>query len=107
MLKGLGSVLEKGQQSRLYRADAYKTSLLIVKECKGVFTEIEAILKKTSKASSDLDTGLSLDGAGKFMWLFRKSQVQVLRSNLESLKSTILVELAVLNCVEKVSPSQP
>ena len=105
VLKGLGTVLDNGQQSQIYRADAYETSLSIIKECKGVFAEIEAILKKTSKNGHTLATGQGLDGAGKFMWLFRKYQVQVLRGNLELLRSTILVELAVLNCAEKMSPS--
>ena len=83
VLKGLSSVLEKGQQSRLHCADAYKTSLLIVEECKKVFAEIETILHKTSKVGRDFDSGRSLDGASKFIWFFRKSQVQVLRSNLD------------------------
>ena len=90
---------------KLYRADVYDTSLLIVKECKGVFSEIEEVLKKSSKDGWTIDKGISLDRVGKFMWLFRKSRVQLLRGNLESLKSTILVELAVLNYAEKVSSS--
>ena len=103
VLKDLGRAFERGKHAKLYRSDIYDTSLLIVKECKGVFSEIEEILKKSSKDGSTIDKGISLDRAGKFMWLFRKSRVQLLRGNLESLKSTILVELAVLNYAEKVS----
>ena len=87
---------------KLYRSDVYETSLWIVKECRGVFSEIEEIVKKSSKDGATIDGGISLDRAGRFIWLFRKSRVQLLRGNLESLKSTILVELAVLNYAEKV-----
>ena len=77
--------------------------MLIVKECGAVFEEIEEILRKSSKDGAMLDANFSLDRIGKIMWVFRKSRVQLLRGNLESLKSTILVELAVLNYADKVS----
>ena len=104
VLKGLGDALKKGQESRLYRAEAFNTSLIIVKECKDIFTEIKTIIKRTSKDTFTFDNEVSLDRAGKIMWLFRRSRIQLLWSNLESLKSTIMVELAVLNYAERVSP---
>ena len=90
-------------KSHLYRKDAYETSLLIVTECQSVFDEIQAIVKKSSKDGEYVDGKVSVDRIGKIMWMFRKSRVQLLRGNLESLKSTILVELAVLNYAEKIS----
>lgn len=103
MLKDLGKTLGKGQKSRLYREDAYRTSLLIVKECEDVFGEIKEILKKSSKDGVPSDTGIPLPRIEKFLWIFRKSRVQLLRGNLESLKSTITLQLAVLNYADSVS----
>ena len=103
MLKDLGRAFERGQNAKLCRSEVYNTSLLIVKECKAVFSEIEQVLKKSSKDGSSIERTISLDRVERLMWPFRKPRVQLLRGNLESLKSTILVELAVLNYAEKVS----
>ena len=103
MLKDLGKTLGKGQKSRLYREDAYKTSLLIVKECEDVFGEIEEVLKKNSRDGAPLDADIPLPRIEKFLWIFKKSRVQLLRGNLESLKSTITLQLAVLNYADRVS----
>ena len=65
VLKGLGDALKKGQESRLYPAEAFNTSLIIVKECKVVFAEIETIIKRTSKDSSTFENEVSLECAGK------------------------------------------
>ena len=103
VLKDLGRVFDKGQKSRLYRQDAYATSQTIVKECEGVFNEIKDLLKIATKDGAPFDLNISLDRISKFMWVFRKQRVQLLRCNLESLKSTILLQLAVLSYADKVS----
>ena len=97
VLKDLGWALERGQGSRLYRGDAYETSRMIVEECHGVFKEIEEILfKRITNETNSLETGISIPKTERFLWIFRRSRVQLLRSNLESLKSTIALKLAVL-----------
>ena len=105
VLKDLGKTLERGQKSRLYRNAAYESSHLIVKECQEVFFEIEGILRKSNKDGGPWDANLPLPRIQKFMWVFRKSRVQLLRGNLESLKSTILLQVAVLSYADKVSTS--
>ena len=87
----------------LYKEDAYKTSMVIVKECKDVFHEIDTILEnfRGDKASSDAD--ISLRRTEKIIWLFRKSRVQQLRGNLESLKATIMLQVAILNYASNFS----
>ena len=107
VLKDLGKTLERGKESRLYKDAAYESSQLIVKECEEVFGMIIAILKKSTKdggRSLDADN-VSLPPMQKFMWVFRRSRVQLLRGNLESLKSTILLQVAVLSYADKVSSS--
>ncbi|MCJ1261043.1 hypothetical protein MMC22_000907 [Lobaria immixta] len=104
VLKDLGNTLSRGQESRLYREDAYQTSRQIVKECESVFKEIQEILKKSSLDGTNADV-ITVGRTEKFLWIFRRSRVQLLRANLESLKSTILLQLAVLSYGEKVSSS--
>jgi len=107
VLKDLGLALERGQGSKLYRGDAYETSRMIVEECEGVFKEIEEILfKKTTNESRSFATSNSIPKAERFLWIFRKSRVQLLRSNLESLKSTISLKLAVLTYADKHASSK-
>lgn len=104
VLKDLGNTLSRGQESRLYREDAYQTSRQIVKECESVFKEIQEILKKSSLDGTNADV-ITVGRTENFLWIFRRSRVQLLRANLESLKSTILLQLAVLSYGEKVSSS--
>ena len=68
-----------------------------------MFTEIEDILKKATKSENPLAGKFRLPHGHKILWIFRKGKVEFFRSLLESLKSTILVELAVLNYAVKVT----
>ena len=72
-------------------------------ECKGVFTEIEDILKHVTKNEAPLHQRFEIPRTEKVLWYFRKGKVDFLRGILESLKSTISLELAVLNYATKVS----
>ena len=103
VLKDLGKTFERGQKSMLYKEDAYKTSMLIVEECKGVFHEIHNILENFRGDKASLHADISLQQSEKFIWLFRKSRVQQLRGNLESLKATIMLQVAILNYASNVS----
>ena len=103
VLKDLGNTLQRGQESRLYRDDAYQTGRLIFKECEEVFNNIQQILKKSGV--DEITDTISIGRKEKFLWMFHKSRVQILRGNLESLKSTILLQVAVLSYADTVSSS--
>lgn len=103
MLKDLSRALDLGSKANLFREDAFETSIKIVDECKRVFTDIEAILKRVSKNDAPLHNRFEVSQLEKILWHFRKGKVDFLRGLLESLKSTILLELAVLNYATKVS----
>ncbi|KAF2692112.1 hypothetical protein K458DRAFT_10128 [Lentithecium fluviatile CBS 122367] len=103
VLKDLAKALEFGQKAQLFRQNAFDTSLKIVEECKRVFTEIEDILKKATKSDNPLAGKFRMPTGHKILWIFRKGKVDFFRRLLESLKSTILVELAVLNYAIKVT----
>ncbi len=104
VLKELGLALERGQGSKVYREDAYETSRMIVEECEAVFNEIESILKKATRETKPLEAGVTMPKIERFFWPFRRGRVQLLQSNLESLKSTILLKLAVLTYASKSAP---
>ena len=113
VLKQLAEALEKGPRYRPYQPDVYKISLRVVRECDSIFREIERIIKKsTSKGASLTGTShtlqdentLTLNFLGKVMWVYRRARVQFLRSNLESLKSTIMLELVLLNHADRNRP---
>lgn len=97
VLKDLSRALELGSKTNLFREDAFNTSIRIIDECKSVFADIENILKCVSKDNEPLHNRIEV------LWHFRKGKVDFLRGVLESLKSTILLELAVLNYATKVS----
>lgn len=101
VLKDLGQALGRGQTSKVYREDAFETSRMIVEECEDVFEEIEEILKKATKEAKPLEASVVMPKVERFLWVFRKERVQLLRSNLESLKSTISPKLAVLTYADK------
>ena len=103
VLKDLGSVLEAGQKTTLYRKEAYDSSAAIVKECKVIFDELQDVIPKASRGSMvPSNSQPSLDSKSKVMLVFKKPKVQMMRGNLESLKSTITVQLAVLNYASRL-----
>ena len=102
VLKDLGKTLDRGRKSKSYREEAYETSQAIVKECESIFGEISDVFKE---ANVDAKGPATLSRMKKAKWVFRKSRVQVLRGNLESLKSTVALQLAVLQFADTVSAS--
>lgn len=95
ILKDLGNALSKGQTTKLYREDAYKTGLGIARECEEVFKEIQGILNKFNQNG----------GTASVSTIFEKSRVQLLRGKLEFHKSRILLQVAVLSYAERASTS--
>lgn len=103
VLKDLSRALDLGSKANLFRGDAFDTSIKIVGECQSVFTDIEDILKRVSKDEAPLHNKFEVPRLEKVLWYFRKGKVDFLRGVLDSLKSTILLELAVLDYATKVS----
>jgi hypothetical protein len=101
VLKDLGNALERGQRAGQLRGDAYNTASMIVEECEEVFREIETILKKATGEERPFEADIVMPKLERFLWVFKKERIQLLRANLESLKTTILVKLAVLNYAER------
>ena len=99
VLKEVGEVLRKDQSVRTYSANAIKTASDIVTECSEVFKAMEKVLveKVPNSSSNRRDkasrTTMALE---RFKWSYWQPKLQLLRSNLDRLRSTLLVMLNVI-----------
>ena len=112
VLKELGQILDKDRETRTFSENAVQTADGVVKECLEVFQEMENILVKKLP---------SLGGGGKegtrggervkratimlerLKWGYLQPKLQLLRSNLDRLKSTLLLMLNVITYARQVS----
>jgi hypothetical protein len=102
VLKELGTSLADDKQGMVASDNAIKTALEVVAKCSEVFHDIETTLQKgTTKAGGDKH-GIGRLHLEKFKWPFLQPKMELLRSNLESLKSTLTLMLNVLSYAHKV-----
>lgn len=110
VLKELGQILDKDRESRTLSENALQTTDGIVKECLEVFQEMETILVKKLPTLE----GRGKEGRGervkratamleRLKWGYLQPELQLLRSNLDRLKSTLLLMLNVITYAEQVS----
>jgi hypothetical protein len=101
VLRELGDNLKKDEQRGLCSNNAVATAERVMKECMKVFVELEAALD---------GKGVDVDGGkGVFKRIGRglkfsmvEPQIELLRSNLERLKSTLLLMLNVIIYAEQL-----
>lgn len=96
VLRELGDNFKKDEQTKLCNNNAIAAAEKVIAECKKVFTDLESAL--------DGDSGkgvLKRLGRGiKFSLV--EPQIELLRSNLERLKSTLLLMLNVIIYAEQL-----
>ncbi len=112
VLKELGSLLENDAESHIFSKNAVQTADTVVKECLEVFQEMESILVKKLPSLSGQD-GIRGGGGGKkskatvllerMKWGYLQPKLQLLRSNLDRLKSTLLLMLNVITYARQVA----
>ena len=101
VLKEVGEVLRKDQTFRTYSPEAIKTATAITTEFSEVFQEMEKVLVEnvpniSSNSGDRLSRGtMALE---RFKWSYWQPKLQLLRSNLDRLRSTLLVMLNVITC---------
>lgn len=112
VLKELGQVLEKDKETRTFSENAVQTADGIVKECLEVFQEMESMLVKKMPS---LAGGDGKDARGgertkraivlleRLKWGYLQPKLQLLRSNLDRLKSTLLLMLNVITYARQIS----
>ena len=112
VLKELGQILDKDKETRTFSENAVQTADGVVKECLEVFQEMENILvkKMPSLAKGDGRHGKSGERTKRAMvmlerlkWGYLQPKLQLLRSNLDRLKSTLLLMLNVITYARQVS----
>ena len=99
VLKEVGEVLKKDQAFRTYSSEAIQTAAAVVEECSEVFKEMEQILvEKVPNIHSEHGGRLSrvTTTLERFKWSYWQPRLQLLRSNLDILRSTLLVMLNVI-----------
>lgn len=106
VLKELGSLLDKDESSRIVSENAVQTAGKVVKECLEVFEEIDTILVKkmpnlrASAGERRLKAVVLLE---RVKWSYLQPKLQLLRSNLDRLKSTLLLMLNVITYAGQVA----
>jgi hypothetical protein len=91
VLRELGETLEKDEETKLSNHNAVATTARVISECRKIFTDLEEALD-----GSQCDAGGG-KGTGKGVkFSFAEPQIELLRCNLERLKSTLLLMLNVI-----------
>ena len=88
----LGDIFKHDQTSALLSKNALRTADETVKECSSVFLELDAALQKTKK-----------NALGRFILPFRESKIELLRSHIDKLKSTLQLLMQVLTHAHQVA----
>ncbi|KAK5191872.1 hypothetical protein LTR72_008494 [Exophiala xenobiotica] len=99
VLKELGTNLEQDDQTKLYSSSALQTAKEVVRECESVFIDLEKVMQKATERTSKKASKpgkLTLSAFDKLTCPFLQPKMEVLRSNLERLKSTLVLMLNVL-----------
>ncbi|KAJ6184127.1 hypothetical protein N7519_005428 [Penicillium mononematosum] len=93
ILNELGKTLEQDDQTRLCSKQAFSTAQEVLQECKSVFEEIDSAIEKHTQ---DNEKNRLLRHARKITIALLGPDLDVLKSNLERLKSTTLLMLHVI-----------
>lgn len=99
ILQELGKVLEKDEQTKLCSQQAFHTAQGVLAECKTVFEGIDNAMEKQEQ---DGTKNMFLRGARKITVAFVGPNLDLLKCNLERLKSTMLLMLNVILYAEQL-----
>lgn len=100
VLHELGISLENDKQHMVTSENAIKTAEEVVHECSGIFDDIDITLQKGMKKVRGRLGRLNVE---RLKWPFLQPKMELLRSNLERLKSTLILMLSVLAYAHKVN----
>lgn len=93
VLRQLGNNLQQDAEARLYNGDAVRISEDVLAECGAIFDKISEAIESTEQHSAK---GRLQRVATKVGYLFIEGDLELLRSNLDKLKSTMLLLLNVI-----------
>lgn len=93
VLNELGNTLKQDEKAKLYSPEAFKTAQEVLSECKSVFEGIDKAMEEEKQESAK---NAFLRRARKLTVAFMGPNLDVLKSNLERLKSTMMLMLHVI-----------
>ena len=99
VLKELGQTLDKDQTSRICSRNAVQTADSIVKQCQKIFQEMDYVLVKKFANTKSTEKDRRVKAAQtleRLKWPFIKAKIDLLMSNLEKEKSTLVLMLNVI-----------
>jgi len=88
----LGHIFKQDETAALISKNAVNTAEETVRECSNVFTEMEAALKRSKKNT-----------LGRLMLPFREPKLELLRTNIDRLKSTLQLLMQVLTHARQIT----
>lgn len=101
ILKELGQTLGNDRASRICCQQAIQTAGTLVKECLGIFEEVDQVLVKKSaniksveKEEEDRESAVQV--LERLKWPSVKGNIELLTTNLERQKSTLVLMLNVI-----------
>lgn len=98
VLQQLASVLKKDEKMRLCSDQAIETAKGLVADCKKIFSELDEALDNQRTSGNKYISGWM----DRLKFPFLEPQIELLQSNLERLKSSLVVMLNVLIYAEQL-----
>jgi hypothetical protein len=97
VLRELGDNLKKDERGKLCGEGAVRTAEGVVRECQRVFEELEGCIDGNRAGDEEKEKKGLMKRIGRGVrFTVAESQIELLRSNLERLKSTLLLMLNVI-----------
>lgn len=101
VLSQLASVMDQDKKAKITKDDAIKTVDVAVRGCSDVFKEIDTALEKSI---SNINAGKAKAALEKMKWAAsNEPKMGLLRSNLERMKSSVLLLLSVLSYARDIA----
>lgn len=95
VLQQLGSSLENDEYVKLCKAETLTTTMSIADECQASFKELDDVIRKYVESGR-------LRLVDRLKWPYVEKKVNLLRANLERLKSTLILMLEVLKYARRI-----
>lgn len=92
VIQELGDIFKNSESSALLSKNAIKTADETLIECSTVFTELDAAINKTKRSAF-----------GKFKFPFKEPKIELLRSHIDKLKSTLQLLMHVLSHAHQIA----
>jgi hypothetical protein len=102
VLKELGTILQE-EEAKYVSRTAVEATQGTVQECFSVFEQLNSTLEKSTKGMGERGFSMKMKMAEKLKFPFLEPKIELLRSNLDRLKSSLTLMLQVLSYAKDIS----